>query len=354
MIGCGVGLVSALGWPSSRGRTPPPARVRRAAPSPLATAVPAEAQGAPAERLASIVGQVPAATGATYSTKDDQGHSLDTLKVIAGPSGVYLGVYHFTDQSGIFTTAVATSSDLKQWTYKATLAVHASQPALTSLSDGGYAVAVESDQETQGKRSRSLRFLHYASLEALLRAAPDQSFDAPRTLGGAQRGAEGTPNFYGSEPSALKIGFHYLAPGGVDREAVGVLTNFTGWTTRRDGELDDALTAAGALGKHGDRDCVTFADRQLVLVEAQRYLDGAWELYVYDRTAQSAQYVPVTTPGSSLSFANPSVTVVKGPDGTLSLVVGLFLPLSGAATDEAGELVSYRNLAPGTALGHCD
>lgn len=294
------------------------------------------------------------ATGSTYATKDDRGHSLDTLKVIAGPSSLYLGIYHFTDANGVFTTAISTSTDLERWTYEATVAAHASQPALAALSDGGYAVAVEADEQQQNKRSRFLRFLHYPSFKALLQAVPDRSFDAPRTLGGAVRGAEGTPNFYAATQSALKVGFHYLAAGGVDREAVGVLTDFSQWTTHTDGGLDDALTAAGALGKHGDRDCVAFAGRQLLIVEAQRVLNGDWEVYVYDRATRAAQYVPINTTGTSLAFANPSVTLLQGPDGRPSLVVALFLPLSGAATDEAGELVSYRNLAPGTVVGHCD
>jgi len=304
--------------------------------------------------LASIVANVHSATGSTYATKDDQGHSLDTLKVIAGPPSVYLGIYHFTDAKGVFTTAIATSTDLRRWTYKTTVAVHASQPAMTALRHGGYAVAVEADEQHQNKRSRLLRFLHYPSYKALLQAAPDRSFDAPRTLGGAVRGAEGTPNFYGSTQFTLKVGFHYLAAGGVDREAVGILTNFSQWTTRPDGALDDALTAAGALGKHGDRDCVAFAGRQLLIVEAQRVLNGDWEVYVYDRVKHSAQYVSITTAGTTLAFANPTITFLKGPDGRPTLVVALFLPLSGAAANEAGELVSYRNLAPGTVGDHCD
>ena len=149
----------------------------------------------------------------------------------------------------------------------------------------------------------------------------------------------------------LRVGFHYLIDG-VDREAVGVLSDFSRWTTERDNDLDAALVAAGADGKHGDRDCVTFAGHQLVLVEAQQDRGTDWQIYVYDRVSHHAQLVPITTPAASVSFANPSITVLNNGSGP-AIVVSLFLPLSGAAPTEVGELVQYNDLVPNASLDQC-
>ena len=293
-------------------------------------------------------------SGVRYSARDTLGHPLDTLKVIAGTHGDYLGIYHYQDEGGVFTTALATSTDLTRWTMRTVVATHASQPTLAGLSDGAYVVVAEADDQDRAvPPSRWLRFWHYPSLHALLDARADRTFDAPRTLGKPRGGAEGTPNLYASTPTQLRVGFHYLAAGGVDREAVGELRDFSQWTSRPDSELDAALSDAGADGKHGDRDCLTIAGRQLVLVEAQQDLGSDWEIYIYDRVTHVARHLPITTPQSSSAFANPSITALKGPRGR-ALVVTLFLPSSGAAATEAGERVQISDLAAGASvMGQC-
>ena len=52
---------------------------------------------------------VTAATTYRYTARDDQGISLDTLKVVPSPGGGYLGVYH-TLSGGIFVTKLARST----------------------------------------------------------------------------------------------------------------------------------------------------------------------------------------------------------------------------------------------------
>lgn len=351
VVGVAVGLLLGVGcaaFLTDAGRSAPPQ-----APPPSAAARTAVAEGEPADALAAVVSGERAAAGLSYGSRDDVGHSLDTLKVIDGPSGVYLGVYHFQDRAGVFTTAVATSTDLIRWHFRTVLGVHASQPTIGALSDASLVVVVEADDHGMAKRpSRWLRYWHYPSLDDLFHGRPDRTFDAPRTLGRLRGGAEGTPNIYASSPTELRVGFHYLARGGVDREGIGVLTDFHRWTTQPDAELDAGLIAAGALGKHGDRDCVDVGGRQLLLVEAQESLGASWQIYIYDRITHRARAVPVTTPSSSTAFANPSVTVVRGPRGRL-VVTTIFLPQSGAAPTEAGELIEFRDMSADVSVRAC-
>jgi hypothetical protein len=351
LIGCAVGLLSTVGCASSMKNAAKPSAASDKVSSVSSAG---GSEGAePADRLAVMIGDERTATAVSYSTRDTIGHPLDTLKVIAGPRNEFLGTYHFRDKSGVFMTAIATSSDLLRWTFVVVLTTHASQPTLVSLDDGSYVLIAEADDQGLVKpASRWLRFWHYPSLSALLHASSDRTFDAPRTLGKQRGGAEGTPSVYSATPSVLRVGFHYLAPGGVDRQGVGELRDLSSWTARADTELDAALSAVGAAGKHGDRDCITFAGRQLVVIEAQRSLDSAWEIYIYDRVTHRAQLVPITTPESSTAFANPSVTVLKAPKGR-TLVVALFLPSSGSSAAEVGEVVQYRESVPDASLDQC-
>jgi hypothetical protein len=64
----------------------------------------------------SAIEDVTSATGYHYSAHDDQGSTLDTLKVIQSPSGGYLCVHH-TLTAGVFVTKLAVSSDLLHWTH---------------------------------------------------------------------------------------------------------------------------------------------------------------------------------------------------------------------------------------------
>jgi len=87
-----------------------------------------------------MIEDVTSATAYRYGAHDDQGSTLDALKVIPSPGGGYLGVYH-TLSAGVFVTKLAVSSDLLHWTHVVDLEPHASQPTIAALSDGGFLVA---------------------------------------------------------------------------------------------------------------------------------------------------------------------------------------------------------------------
>jgi hypothetical protein len=284
-----------------------------------------------------------------FRLRDSAGDSMETLKVVPYPHG-YLGVYHH--RSGrTFEVRVATSTNLRVWHYWSRLDPHASQPTLVPLRGGGYLLAVEADKGGRpGPGKRWLRFRYYTDLQHLLSGQSRRSFDAPHTLTAPDRGAEGTPNIYSATlrgdvaDSEFSVGFHYLRAG-VDREARGVLTNFSTWTTSPDRALDRALDRGGMRGKHGDRDCLQLNGRQFCLVEAQNGSDALWRIALVEAgRRRHLRRLGITTPGRSRSFANPTLVRAVLPDGRPGLVVTLYLPVTGAAPGEAGQLLYYNRL----------
>ena len=300
------------------------------------------------DSLRSVIENVTSATGYRYATRDDNDSSMDGLKVIQDRNGDYLGVYHSLDSAGVFHARVATSSDLVHWAYKADLDAHASQPTVAPLADGGYLVVEEADDKGLAPSPSSwLRFLHYPALEALLRGLADRRLDAPHTFVGPHSGAEGTPNIYSAAltrdlgTSTIEVGFHYFKDAVVDQPARGTLKNFSEWSTKRDEQLLTALSAAGATGSAGDRDRMVFRGSGYTVAEVDTNGGGRWRPYLYDERARRAIPLEVTTHGGSSVFGNPTFTTVRAPSGAPAVVVTLFIPRTGAAQGEMGELVYY-------------
>jgi hypothetical protein len=309
------------------------------------------ASGRPATGvLRSAIENVTQATAYRYGARDNEGTSLDTLKVIRNPKGGYLGVYHALRQ-GIFVVKLARSTDLLTWVRVADLDVHASQPTLAATPGGGFVLGEERDSGCTGTGpgGNCLAFRHYPSLAGLLAGAADRTFQAPRSL---SKCAEGTPNIYSVRikrnirHSTIKVGFHYFRDCQVDRQAGGVLRNFSSWSARVDGRANRVLEAFHPDGNIGDRDFARIPGGRFSIHEVQfrRHDFGSWRVFLYDRIARKAQQLAIKTHGGSSSFANPTFTVLRSPRGRPALLVTLFLPSQGAARTEGGELVYYREL----------
>jgi hypothetical protein len=293
---------------------------------------------------------VRSATAYRYLTRDDQGVSLDTLKVIPSPAGGYLGVYH-AQVGGVFVTKLARSNDLLNWKHVVDLAVHGSQPTIVALSDGSFLVAYEQDAGCTGAGpgGNCLAFRHYATLAELLVAAADRSFQAARTL---SKCAEGTPNIYEAKlspdvsRSVIDVGFHYFRNCDVDRQARGTLRNFSSWSAHPDIRLNAALEAFHPRGNIGDRDYLPLPGSGLTIHEVQftKGNFGSWRAYLYDWSAKQASRLAVRTHRRSAAFANPTFTSLVSPRGRPALLVTLFIPTEGSAPGENGELVYYREL----------
>jgi len=309
------------------------------------------ASGRPAARtLRGVIEDVTRATASRYGAKDDLGTSLDTLKVIANPDGGYLGVYHGQKQ-GVFVVQLARSKDLLTWTHVADLDVHASQPTIAAIPGGGFLLADERDSGCggTGPGGNCLGFRHYASTAALLAGTADRSFQAPRSL---SKCAEGTPDIRSVRMrpdlghSRIEIGFHYFRDCGVDRQAEGVLRDFSSWSARVDRRSNRVLESFHPGGNIGDRDRARLPGGLFSIheVQFQRKDFGSWRVFLYDHAARKARRLRIRTRDRSTAFANPTFTVLTSPHGRPALVVTLFLPSEGAARTEGGELVYYREL----------
>lgn len=298
------------------------------------TSCPVTGSSSQEQDLASAICNVPA--DAQYGLHDSAGNSMDTVKVIETSSTPkYVAVYHNCSTNPCHVL-LATSSDLRSWTFKRTLETDGSQPAIKMInSDKSYLLAYE------GSVSH-LVVVHYSSLANLLAGVSDFRKDIADNLGSC----EGTPNIYspvtysGMSSSVIHIGFHY-SNCSADQEATGTLTNGSAWCDSVSSWLNTAIRNAGAAGKIGDRDAVWHGGRLYDLLEANTssvFSFANWRLYLYGFTEGSAVQVPVHTAGGSTAFANPAVTGLTGPDGTKKLVVSIFIPSEGAATGESGEL----------------
>jgi hypothetical protein len=289
---------------------------------------------------------------AKFGLHDDLGCPMATLKVVDAPEG-YLGVYHCL-VANRYLVRLASSADLVHWAFQANLDSNASQPTLVRLPDHSYLLAVEADNsDGAGPGRRWLRFRHYSGLTALLAAEPDRTFDTPHTLAAVTRGAEGTPNIYsarlgsGIAKSRIEVGFHYLHLG-LDREARGELTDFSRWSAQPDDGLDSAMLKAGLMGKHGDRDSLTLGSTTVTVLEAQDGPGSLWRIGLSMSSSATIRILDIVTPGRSKSFANPTMSLLRLPTGQPGLVATMYLPRTGAAPKETGELLYFRPL-PGNA-----
>ena len=79
--------------------------------------------------LPALIDDVSSSTGYRYGATDDEGSTLDTLKVLPRPGGGYLGVYH-TFERGTFAVKLATSSNLLSWHHEVDLARYGAQATI--------------------------------------------------------------------------------------------------------------------------------------------------------------------------------------------------------------------------------
>lgn len=299
--------------------------------------------------LAKIIQNVKSASVYKYGAADDKGTAMDTAKVIANPAGGYLAVYHHTPST---TVKLATSKDLKKWTLRVNLD-KGTQATIAPTSDKGFIVAHEGNNG-----GGFVKILHYPSLKALFAAKPDKTYSAKRTLSKCN---EGTPNITSSSlkpdiaHSVIKINFHYHNGCNTDRQAVGTLTNFSKWTTEKVPKLDNAVLAAAKAnkielkGNIGDRDFMKYGGIMYTILEAQAKKGAqgengsfaTWRPYLYSPKTNKAVLLNIKTHKGSKSFANPTMTAAKGPDGSKGIIVTFFMPGEAAAKGEAGTVIYF-------------
>ncbi|KAJ7849214.1 hypothetical protein B0H14DRAFT_2765747 [Mycena olivaceomarginata] len=319
----------------------------------LATGLCSAASSSAKDQLLSLITEVTAANGAVYGARDSLGQSMDTAKIIQTPEGDYLALYHtLLPADNQFHASIATSTDLRTFSWAAGFGAGTSQPTIFAVDDGraGYVVAWEQEP------ANHIAVRYFPDRAHLLAANATRAFDVPQTLSPC---AEGTPSIYAVElrpdidHSFIDIGGHYFRDCKVDRQQRGTLTDFTRWVTEPKPDVDAAIKTWGVTGNIGDRDPllgfgVDEGERfRFQLIEGQFTFDdfGSWRTYLYDFSTGAAVRVNVITAGGSTAFANPSISRVTSPQGEEAIVVGLFLPSEGAAPGEAGQLIYYRVLS---------
>jgi hypothetical protein len=308
------------------------------------------AHAAAPPELVALLEDVTAADARQYRTTDDQNVGMDTAKIIANPQGAYLAVYHHLINN-VFQVRLATSNDLLDWHYVATLENGASQPTVAALSDNSFVVGYEKagSGANCGGSGSCLAFKHYRDATALFGNSHDKAVVLNRTLSSCN---EGTPNIYAAtlnpdvNTSIINVGFHYFSGCNVDRQAIGTLTNFSTWKVQTDSNLNTLFTNLGTInGNVGDRDAFFYQGRSYSLVEAQFTKNdfGSWRPYLFDRTSNSLTSLTLDTDGGSTSFGNPTYTDLVLPGGTRGFMATQFIFSEGAAPGEAGPLFYYRS-----------
>ncbi len=305
--------------------------------------------------LVTLLQNVSTADGHRYNTLDDQGVGLDTAKIIPSSQGGYLAVYHHLI-GNVFQVRLATSTDLLQWHYVATLENAASQPTISTLSDGGYLLAFEKSGVGAicGGSGSCLAFRHYGDLSHLVAGNDDLRVAINRTLSTCH---EGTPNFYAATlspdiaHSIINVGFHYHQAGSgsscdVDRQALGTLTNFSTWTAQVDSSVNTRFDSLGTIhGSVGDRDSFFYQGNPYSLIEAQSTKNdfSTWRPYLLDRQHNSLTALSLQTALGSTSFGNPTYTELRLPltGNPLGFVSTEFVFSEGSKPGEAGALTYY-------------
>ncbi len=297
------------------------------------------------EELRGYIENVTEATGWQYNVKDSTGQPMHCLKVIADSAGGYLGVYHCRPADK-WSTRVATSNDLLNWTFRKELAVNGSQPTIKASSDGGFVVAWEQEP------GNHLEFAYFASLDDLLSGSPKKTFKTKRKLSAC---AEGTPNIYACDSKSVDFGFHYFSSGDiplpflclVDRQARGTLrwsNSFWPWSwqARKERQIDAALLKYGLKGNIGDRDDIRFKGFDFLLVEGMAEFNdfSTWSTYLYDVQSEQADKLAIRTHQGSTSFGNQTITDLTLPNGQRALVMSAII-FNGPAA-ETGQLIYYR------------
>ncbi len=323
---------------------------REGADAPQLVVTPDDARAA---RLAGLLEPAAAEVFVAHA-RDDLDNSLDGLDVIAAPAGQgipgrYVGVHH-TLVGGTYVSKLATSENLTTWTHRADLDVHASQPTLAALPDGGFVLAFERDTpDPQYISVANLVVRHYAGWAALVAGTFDREANLPRTLAPT---AEGTPSlevmsWNGPDASQIAIHFHYLKNISVDRQAAGVLTNLdaAGWAPRPESAINDLFIALGTRGNLGDRADLSYEGHPYSVLEAQSIRSdfGAWRWYLYDRERGEARLLALRLPAGSYALGNPTARPLTSATGKPILLLSGYAFYQGAGAGEAGQFIAVRN-----------
>ena len=290
------------------------------------------------------------ATAYQYDANDSQSLWLQTIKIVKNPINGYLGIYHTPMDDETFVVRLANSTDLLNWEFIRNVTYDASQPTIAQAPNCAYIVALE---KKEPDCKSHLQFQYYSNLPTLLNDSPNATLDTPRTLSNSN---EGTPNIYNItiESSLMKacVGFHFLNNTiGLDRVAAGWLTipldnpeNMIWENVTELFDYNEKLVSMGVQGNIGDRDHVQLLGRNYTLQEAQLRKDdwSSWRIFLYDHSKNNFTMLNIKTHKGSVSFSNPTCTILRFPNNESCFVTTYFIHTNGSANGEAGQLIFYK------------
>lgn len=290
--------------------------------------------------------------------------SMYALKIVNNYSilNSYIGVYNYWNETDYFSARVATSTDLINWTYRATIDDNYSDmPDIKILPDDTILITYEICPELPCR----IRFRHYNNLSELFASRHDAEYTQNSWLNSGDQFGEGTPSIIsyvwnGSiYNTTFNFGFHHRTPdgtaypafGGYDREGFGYLENWTNWTTWDDEELNYKVKSMGINASVGGRDYFSYKGISYNILEGQiddqpypETFWGTWRIFLQSNS--SMDYLDMKTHGGSMSFSNPKASIVT-LNGMDTLVVSLWIHTGGnnSAPGECCGTVYYKTLS---------
>lgn len=301
-----------------------------------------------------VVEDAVGANARRFDAKDTRPLGLDGLDIIENPSGSgYIGVYHNIPlANGQFDLSVATSNNVLNWTYRATLEPNADMGAIQyHAPTGGYFLVHEQWGNPFSTSPSNLRFRYYTSTANLLAGTSSLSYIAPIS-GFNPSNLEGTPNFYAisNDGNSIDIGFHYFNAG-VDRLATGTLTNLVAgtpsWTAAVQTTRNDSLIAKSVTANIGDRDVLDLYGSRYILQEGQYIVGdfGSWRAFFFDEARNDYFPLFVQTPAGSRAFGNMTAGYLRLPGNQRGVVASYFVFSEQSQPGEPGQLIFYHTLA---------
>lgn len=291
--------------------------------------------------ISAIAGVPCTATGrSAYELTDNRREAMQALDPVAEPSGGYLGVYR--SRGGI---AVGDSTDLLHWRFERMLdGSAAGGPALQPIPGApGFLLAFPRRAAT----GDLIRIAYYPSRQALLSGHEGAQVDLPPRLGAP---GDGAPAFRsitwrgGPGRSAVRIGFTYRGPGGLERQAVGTLAHFHRWTVGADAPADAELSRQGFAGGHDAQRPFSFESGAWSIGAAESHPGTGWQLLLRDARAESFSAVPLLTRSGRFptSFRDPVVQVLPSPTGQGDVLATAVYVAGGGEAPGPGELLYYQ------------
>ena len=292
------------------------------------------------DNLINCLESVPSAETSVYQLRDNQGRSMDCLKVWSMNHGEYMAIYH-SFKEGVFSVRLARSKNLLDWQFLVCLDEHASQPNIWQSANGPFIAAYEKD----APNSCWIKLRFYPDYAHLIQAKFSAEYDIQRTLAPT---AEGTPSFESVrlidnqiDQSEIHLRFHYYKRAEVDRLAEGRLTNFRQWEAKPLDQINRQIKKQGSSGNFGDRDKFNWKEKFYYLQEVQKTAGDwtSWQVFLCDSGGMPSRKLSIQSHHGSVSYSNPNISWVRNVEGENKLVVTLFLPSEGNAPKESGQLL---------------